>query len=147
MLNNNYDKVQQAAGKWERLDNADCINAYSNLFLTSRRNVILVSSASNSSITNTSNSILDYGSTDYTNALDENWWICSMGGQHGGNLFCNPRDLLSGATSWKVFDYPIEYCLSELKEDICSVQFSVTIMWVVIAFNALKCTAMLWILF
>jgi hypothetical protein len=149
VMNNYYNTIQRAAPNWERLENADCLDAYSNLFLTSRRNVVLVSSASNSSITNytASNSILNYGSTDYDAALDGNWWICSMTGQIGGNLFCNPRNLLSNAASWKVFDYPIEYCLSEPKEDICSVQFSLTIMWVVIAFNAVKCVAMLWILF
>ena len=146
LMNDYYDNIQKSAPKWERLENAECINAYSNLFLTSRRNVVLVSSASNSTITNTSNSVLDYGNTDYGNALDGNWWICSMAGQEGGNLFCNPRTLLSDASNWKVFDYPIEYCLSELKEGICSVQFSLTIMWVVIGFNALKVAAMVWIL-
>jgi hypothetical protein len=146
VMNSYYDNIQKSAPKWERLENAECINAYSNLFLTSRRNIVLISSASNSSITNSSNSVLKYGQTDFGNALDENWWICSMTGQDGGNLFCNPRSLTSDAKNWKVFDYPIEYCLSELKESICSVQFSMTIMWVVIGFNALKVLAMIWIL-
>jgi hypothetical protein len=148
-MNDYFNDIQKSAPKWERLENSACLNAYSNLFLTSRRNVVLVSSASNSTITNytAQNSILNYGSTDYGSGLDGNWWICSMAGQDGGNLFCNPRSLLSDATSWKVFDYPIEYCLSEPKDDICSVQFSLTIMWVVIAFNSLKCISMLWILY
>lgn len=147
LMNNYYDNIQKSASEWERLDNAECINAYSNLFLTSRRNVVLVSSSINSTITmDTWNSVLDYGSTDYKHSLDGNWWMCSMGGQDGGNLFCNPRSLLANANNWKVFDYPIEYCLSEPKETMCSVQFSLTIMWVVIAFNALKVAAMVWIL-
>jgi hypothetical protein len=147
MMNDYYENIQKSAPTWERLDNKACMEAYSNLFLTSRRNVVLVSSATNSSITNTTNSVLLYGSTDYNTALDGNWWICSMGGQNGGSLFCNPQQLLSKASSWKVFDYPIEYCLSEQKEGICEVQFSLVIMWVVIAFNSLKAVAMVWILF
>jgi hypothetical protein len=146
LMNSYYDSIQKSAPTWERLEPAACINAYSNLFLTSRRNVVLVSSSSNSTITSSSNSVLEYGSTDYTSGLDGNWWICSLTKQEGGNMFCNPRSLLSNAASWKVFDYPIEYCLSEPKKDICSVQFSLTIMWVVIGFNLLKVMAMIWIL-
>lgn len=147
MMNDYWDGVQKSAPQWERLDNKACMQAYSNLFLTSRRNVVLVSSATNSSITNTTNSILQYGSSDYTKGLDGNWWICSLAEQDGGNMFCNPRQKLASADSWTVFDYPIEYCLSEPRRDICSVQFSLTIMWVVIGFNAAKVAAMVWILF
>jgi hypothetical protein len=146
LMNSYWDAIQTSAPNWERLDNKACMEAYSNLFLTSRRNVVLVSGATKSSITNTTNSVLQYGSSDYTKGLDGNWWICSLETQDGGNMFCNPRQKLATADSWTVFDYPIEYCLSEPKKDICSVQFSLTIMWVVIAFNAAKVAAMVWIL-
>ena len=79
--------------------------------------------------------------------LDTNWWICSMAGQDGGNLKCNPRDYLSSASSWEVWGFPIEYCLSQPTEDICSIEFSQTIMYVVVCFNALKVVAMIWVLF
>lgn len=35
LMNNYYDNIQEPAQKSERLDNAECINTYSNLFLTS----------------------------------------------------------------------------------------------------------------
>ena len=79
--------------------------------------------------------------------LDTNWWICSEGGNDGGHMTCNPRDYISSASSWEVWGYPIEYCLSQPTEDICSVEFSQTIMFVVVGFNSLKVAVMIWILF
>jgi hypothetical protein len=109
--------------------------------MSSRRNIVLVSS-----VKNDTNSVLKYGDSDMDTGMDGNWWICSMGGQDGGNLFCNPRSYLSSASSWEVWGYPIEYCLSERTKDICTIEFSETIMYVVVAFNALKVVAMMWIL-
>lgn len=139
-----FNQIQNNASTWERLDNKGCIQAYSNAFLSSRRNVVLVSSTKNNS-----NSILQYGSSDFNgNAdLDSNWWICSMGGQNGGNLKCNPDDYLASSDTWLVWRYPIEYCLSQPVEDMCSVKFSQTIMYGVVGFNALRVLLMLWVLF
>jgi hypothetical protein len=69
-----------------------------------------------------------------------------MGGQDGGYLTCNPENYVSSARTWEVWGYAIEYCLSEEVEDICSVNFSVDIMWVVIGFAALKVILMIWVL-
>lgn len=136
-----FDNIQRSANSWERLDNKACLKAYENVFISSRRNLILVSSNKNST-----NSVLDYGSADFSSDLDQNWWICSKGGQDGGYLSCNAEDYMSSASSWTVYDNPIEYCLSETIEDTCSIQFSETIMLVVIAFNALKVIVMIWVL-
>lgn len=141
-MNDYFGNIQTSASSWERLENKDCIQAYSNVFVSSRRNVVLVSSAKNDT-----NSVLKYGSSDMSADLDTNWWICSEEGQDGGYLTCNPRDYISSASSWEVWGYPIEYCLSQPTEDICSVEFSQTIMFVVVGFNALKVIAMIWILF
>jgi hypothetical protein len=134
--------MQQAAPKWERLESKECIRAYSNVFVSARRNVVLVSSNKNDS-----NSILKYGDAEMTNGLDGNWWICSLYFQDGGSMTCNPENYLSKASSWTVFDYPIEYCLSEKVDDVCEIQFSWTIMLVVVSFNALKVLVMAWVLF
>lgn len=109
--------------------------------------MVLVSSASNSTIANISNSVVNLRNTDYKHCLNINWWIYFLGRQDRGNLFCNPRTLLFNASNLGVFDYPIECYLSEPKEGICSVQLSLTVMWVVIGYDALKIAAMIWILF
>ncbi|RDW65107.1 hypothetical protein BP6252_10758 [Coleophoma cylindrospora] len=129
--------MQHSAPSWERLENKDCLQAYSNAFVSDRRNVVLVSSAKNAN-----NSILQYGSADFQADMDGNWWICSKHNQDGGFQTCNAQDYISSADTWTVFDYPIEYCLSQLTDDVCSVQFSMTIMVTVIAFNALKVVLM-----
>lgn len=142
-MNEYFTDMQTSAPSWERLSNKACIQAYSNIFLSERRNVVPVSSAKNDT-----NSIIQYGDSDFEGSdLDGNWWICSSYGQDGGHLTCNPDDYLSKADSWSVFDKPIEYCLSEKTNDICSVRFSMTIMVVVVAFNALKVLVMIWVLY
>lgn len=142
VMDDYFGNIQKSAPSWERLENKECIQAYSNVFQSSRRNVVLVSSKKNDT-----NSILMYGSSDIDSAMDSNWWICSEGGQDGGSMTCNPDSYVSKASSWTVWDYPVEYCLSERIDDICSIQFSWTIMLVVVAFNSLKVIVMAWVLF
>jgi len=141
-MNDYFSNIQTSARTWERLENKACVEAYSNLFLSSRRNVVLVSSNRNDS-----NSILTYGAMDITHgAGDENWWLCSKLKNDGGHMTCNPDDYVSSAGAWSVYDYPIEYCLSERVESTCSLSFSENIMYVVVAFNALKVLMMIWVL-
>lgn len=137
-----WKDMQQNASSWERLENKDCIQQYSNIFISGRRNILLVSSTKNDT-----NSVLQYSDADIKPDLDDNWWICSSYGNDGGYQSCNPEKLLPTASNWTVFDYPIEYCLSQLTEDTCSINFSMTIMIVVLSFNALKVVLMVWILF
>lgn len=142
VMNDYFGNVQKSAPSWERLENKECIQAYSNIFQSSRRNVVLISSTQNDT-----NSILKYGSSDIDTAMDSNWWICSEGAQDGGYMTCNPNKYVSNASSWTVWGYPVEYCFSEKVKDVCTIQFSWTIMLVVISFNALKVIVMAWVLF
>ncbi|KAG9242503.1 hypothetical protein BJ878DRAFT_166928 [Calycina marina] len=141
--------MQTSAPSWEKLSNKECVKTYSNMFLSSRRNVILVSSAKNDT-----NSVLLYGSTDIVSGIlggggagDANWWICSSGGQDGGNMMCNPNGHVTSSGAFSLWEYPIEYCLSEKVEDTCSLNFSQDIMYVMLAFNALKVAMMILVLF
>jgi hypothetical protein len=154
VMDDYFGGIQTSAPSWERLENRDCIQAYSNLFVSSRRNVVLVSSNNSANVTliyelisDEPNSILDYGSTDIHSNLAGNFWICSQVEYDTPNIQCDPNDYLPQASSWTVFGFPIEYCLSETTDDICSVQFSLTIMLVVISFNTLKVLMMAWVLF
>lgn len=139
-----FNNIQASASRWERLSNKDCAKAYTNLFQSTRRNVVLVSSNKNAT-----NSILQYDAVDFSadSSLDDNWWLCSMGGNDGGNLFCRPEDHVSSTGQWSVWGFPIEYCLSEKVEDVCTLQFSSVVMFVVIGFNLLKMSLMSWVIF
>lgn len=134
-----FDQVQKNASTWEKLDNKGCIQAYSNAFVSERRNLILVSSQKNDtdSLLTLRNAVVD---------IESNWWICSLSGNDGGNMKCQPSDYLAAADSWSVFGFPIEYCMSEPVEDMCSVEFSMPIMITVVVCNAVKVFAMLWVL-
>ena len=135
-----FKNMQESAPSWEKLEVNECLQAYASAFLSSRRNVILISSA-----TSSNNSILDYGAADFdTGDYTENWWICSKIGNDGGHQTCNADQV--SQTPWTVFDYPIEYCLSERVDSICSIDFSEKIMFVVIGFNAFKVLLMIWVL-
>lgn len=140
-----FNDIQTSAPSWERLENKDCIQAYSNAFLSGRRNVVLVSSAKNEN----NNSMLQYIQADAGSGSDEswNWWICSLTGNDGGYQTCNARKYLASAETWTVFDYPVEYCYSQKTEDVCSVKFSMNIMLIVVACNSLKVFLMIGILF
>lgn len=142
IMSDYWADMQANASSWQRLENKDCIKKYENAFISGRRNVILVSSTKNDT-----NSVLMYGSSDISSAMDGNWWICSEGRQDGGFMTCNPDKFITLASNWTVFDYPIEYCLSQITKDTCSMNFSMTIMIVVLAFNTLKVFLMLWVLF
>ncbi|KAL2068529.1 hypothetical protein VTL71DRAFT_14866 [Oculimacula yallundae] len=137
-----YSDMQKAASTWERLENKECIQAYSDAFVSSRRNVLLISRSES-----LDNSVLYWGASDMNHEMTNNWWICSKTKNDGGADSCSPDTLASSASTWEVFDFPISYCLSETVDSVCSVQFSEKIMYVVIAFNVIKVLAMLWILF
>ncbi|EEP83034.1 predicted protein [Uncinocarpus reesii 1704] len=128
-----YQRFQKEVDTYERLENEQCIRAYSSGFQTTRRDVALVSHERN-----ITTSILAFGYTapgsEYTNG-----WICSA------EKYCNTRSISS--TDWEVFGKSIDHCLSKKATEICSVQFSFKIMKVLIAFNVLKIVAMLYILF
>jgi hypothetical protein len=137
-----FDGMQRNATSWDRLSNRECIQAYSNVFISERRNLILVSSAKNAT-----DSLLTYNIAEMDKGdMDENWWICSIAFQDGGNMVCQPDEFLAKADGWTVFDWPIEYCLSEPVESVCEVEFSLAIMAIVIVFNAFKVLAMTWVL-
>ncbi|KAH9212358.1 hypothetical protein DL95DRAFT_464087 [Leptodontidium sp. 2 PMI_412] len=137
-----YSDMQKSAPSWERLENKQCIQAYSDAFVSSRRNVLLVSSSESEG-----KSVLHWGVSDMNTEMTNNWWICSRTINDGGHESCSPDSYASSPSSWEVFGFPIEYCLSERVDSVCSVQFSERIMCVMIAFNVIKVAAMLWVLF
>lgn len=136
------EKVQQsAASTYERLDKASCIKAYKQVYVSNRRNLVLVSSTQHSA-----DSVL--GGQVISGAINDRsaFWICSKT-DDGPDASCDPEAVLENAASWAVWGDPIEYCLSERTEEKCALQFSFDIMIVVIVCNLIKLALMLYVLF
>lgn len=60
---------------------------------------------------------------------------------------CSIDYMRKDSTSWNVDGKSISYCLSEVKPERCQLRCSITILWIVVAFNLVKALSMLWILF
>jgi hypothetical protein len=69
-------------------------------------------------------------------------WICD----DLPGAICDSR-AVSKNPNWSVNGYEIDYCLSQLLPPHCKLQFSLTILGVVIAMNLCKCLAMFWTVF
>jgi hypothetical protein len=59
---------------------------------------------------------------------------------------CNVDALFARPESWTIGEASIAYCLSEVRQERCKLQFSVAIFWLVAASNLVKVACMLWIL-
>ena len=129
-----YTEIQQNVSSYERLDNENCIDAYSSKLVTNRRNVVLVSSDKNSS-----NSVLAFDRSEISSEgdMDPTNWICSQDPSSEA-LTCDSTAILQNATKWEVFEHPIDYCLSEQTTGSCAVKFSVSLGIVVIVCNFIK---------
>ncbi|KAK3072653.1 hypothetical protein LTR53_006430 [Teratosphaeriaceae sp. CCFEE 6253] len=99
---------------YERLDNSKCMAAYGTSYVSGRVNVL--------AITN---------------------WICEDD-PTATLRNCDIAKQQRNATNWNVKGYRIDYCLSELSSGPgqCRLQFSTTILAVVIVMNICKCLAM-----
>ncbi|CAH0028180.1 unnamed protein product [Clonostachys rhizophaga] len=160
--NVNADKVQDQlmhGDRYQNLTNDECINAYAKTLIEDRGNVILVMDipencsifndpfdlrlsepghSSHANCGNTSATSL-YAVDNYNNNFSPetdpyitNWyyWICS---QDDGAW----KDQL-GADPWKVHGIKVNYCLSEKLNSQCQLRVSLNLIYVVIAFNAVK---------
>lgn len=70
-------------------------------------------------------------------------WICAL----TQDQTCDPPTARKNSNYWKVNGYEIEYCLSQLVRPHCKLQFSLTILGVVIAMNFCKFVSMFWTVF
>lgn len=153
----NLTTIQQLVqdDHFERLENADCINAYAVDLQTSRRTLVVVSS--NASIHDTG-SVLGSGNQEYV--LPERWYTLAQGydpyewmcGDHdvslrgvktdrfGGHSKCYTyvKRLQSTPDRWWPSDFHADHCLSEKVEGECSFNVNLAIIWIVVACNVIK---------
>ncbi|KIW27128.1 uncharacterized protein PV07_06897 [Cladophialophora immunda] len=141
---------------WERLDNDACIHAYATNFLTSRRNLVLVSNNSTKQANETVLKVTQYVNGD-VNAFD---WICTTDdnmkykvdiplGFNGGIRPCETwvSKIEAIASEWQPYNFDVEYCLSERVTERCSYNGNIPIVAIVLACNAVKIAGMLFVAF
>ena len=124
---------------WQRLDNAACIRTYAQPFVPAHGDIIAISAGVNSS---TLVQLIDQGGDDSEEGYA---WICF---EVESDDPCEVDKILRNASNWRLFDtentaFLIQYCLSQLVEERCRVQFSKIIIGVVMTCNTLKALCIL----
>ena len=132
-------KIQQDAVKHTRLSNTECISAYSTFFLSTRRNLVLVTNSPSSA----NGSLLAYGS--FSHQSDSFPWICYTYPYYTDIQFMCPNAIpktLANADDWQPLRTygnnltpRVQFCLSETVPEACSLQFSFVIILIVIICN------------
>ena len=125
---------------YEKLNNTECIRAYSPKLIADRRNLVLV----------TNSSIPDI--FDQYVALNDKDWICNGFDWYDGiRDKCDTTRASQESDAWVyVWAYVpvnrtgslVDYCLSERTPSHCKVQYSVNIMTIVIISNLVKVICM-----
>lgn len=137
---------------WQQLDNAACIGAYAEPFVSMRGDLVAISAAVNASILLTEG--IRGGSYNYP----YNWmcykYLSEMDAvSRTGTPRCDADAILKNPPNWtltayynvphNVGSFRIEYCFSRLVEERCRIRFSVVIMGIVMVCNFLKALCML----
>ena len=132
------ERVRQNSSSFQNLTTSECIEAYYTNLQTGRGDVVAVSAAHNAS-----NSLLwshnPYSYSDHDGTVRQ-WhyeWMCT-----DGNGCHVPSQ--NESSTWKIQDYPVDYCLSRLIDNQCELQFNVFILLVVAICNLVKGVLMTW---
>lgn len=128
---------------FERLDNTECIKAYFNTYVADRNHVVIVSSAESVGKDIQSISYFMTGWSNYgtCGSITPFCWMCSERNS------CDTNTLLSDTSQWTIdwtgIGFRVDYCLSSSVKERCKLQFSLTILIVVIVCNFIKTFCML----
>ncbi|KAL8916213.1 MAG: hypothetical protein Q9208_008642 [Pyrenodesmia sp. 3 TL-2023] len=147
------------ASIWQRMNNKDCIQKYGQEFISTRGDFLAVSHALNDSFP------IKFVDTAYPKTENGGGpsyhWMCDLypEAKHGiNNEQCRLNLLLPKATEWAIRsnrrNYPItstvawqpdpvDYCLSRRVEENCRLQFSLTLLILVIVCNFIKAACMI----
>ncbi|KAK3380710.1 hypothetical protein B0T24DRAFT_616099 [Lasiosphaeria ovina] len=165
--------MQQNLSTYERLDPIACIQAYGVDFLSDRRHILAVvlippdagsgdeganekrdnddaGDGGDDSPSNSTDTGPLLGYLDWTYDAVQNSWVCGTSVDGSGVLVpedindfdCDVGEALSDLPI-TFGDWQLDHCLSERVVDRCRLQFSLPIMFVVIACNAIKLVAIL----
>jgi hypothetical protein len=141
-----YMYASYQANNLTRLENADCIKAYAATFQSSHGNVILVFQ----NLTSPFPYIQTQASTDddadvISCQTDPYSWICG----HSSYRVClNEYPVCTtkavNSNDWNIFGEQVQYCLSEIVQEKCEIQFVPFIAYTVVGFNLMKALILLY---
>lgn len=137
-------QMQSDAPTYTVLDASDCLKAYSNLYVSTFSDVILVSSD-----TNSSNSLLAWDMT----FSDTTSWLCApvsgfedIEAPSGTDVLCDFKHLEHSPQEWTSWGHPIKECLARPVTLDCSIEMSPSLMIMVLATNGVLVLIMLFTL-
>ncbi|KAL8901925.1 MAG: hypothetical protein Q9207_004966 [Kuettlingeria erythrocarpa] len=143
------------ASIWQRMDNRDCIRKYGKEFVSTQGDFLAVSRALNDSF---SIKFVDTAYPKTKNGGGPSYnWMCDLypEAQHGGNSEqCRLDILLPQANEWAIRSRspnqdgiwqhdPVDYCLSRRVEEHCRLQFSLSLLILVVICNSIKAACMI----
>ncbi|THW65872.1 hypothetical protein D6D20_01754 [Aureobasidium pullulans] len=145
-------RLQQNNGTWQKLSNAECISAYAVDTLSAHRDVVIVVEPRNTtrkgSMVSRDRYRFNFNSElemDYYNPYD---WICvdpmlaekfiAQGWSLSYRCYQTIPQLKKIADQWSPRYYDARYCMSEMMEGKCSLNFSLAIAVVVMICNVVK---------
>ncbi|THY44811.1 hypothetical protein D6C99_06632 [Aureobasidium pullulans] len=145
-------RLQQNNGTWQKLSNAECISAYAVDTLSAHRDVVIVVEPQNTtrkgSMVSRDRYRFNFNSElemDYYNPYD---WICvdpmlaekfiAQGWSLSYRCYQTIPQLKKIADQWSPRYYDARYCMSEMMEGKCSLNFSLAIAVVVMICNVVK---------
>ncbi|GAB1740943.1 hypothetical protein NU219Hw_g6013t1 [Hortaea werneckii] len=121
------------------LTTSECIASYGTSFLSEYRNVIAITSAQGNQTNNTvfwtTRSSGGSGSQSYS-------WICWDADNKPFVSGCDMGTVRETPSDWTLARYKIDYCLAQVAQPHCKLQFSIHILATVIVMNACKSICM-----
>jgi len=138
-----FQQLQAEASDLQRLSRKDCIQAYSNPIQTNRRNLFAVTAKNSYE----DGSLVIWTQSFPTKPDDQDFdplgWVCAFSDSYtdpeqSEKARCIVQDAIHAGNSWTIADNPIDYCLSQVVEDRCEMQFSLVLLMVVILCNIIK---------
>jgi hypothetical protein len=137
------------ANNLTRLENQDCIDAYSSsLFQTSWGNLILIAADNTSQTVSLGHSSSDLDSVSAGCTPDPFGWMCGRTGTEICDLdmaTCTRNSV--DAANWNPFGGQIQYCLSEQVPQKCEIQFVPWLAYAVVGFNLIKAVILFYTFF
>lgn len=132
-------------GSLDRAEPQECMELYSQNFVSKSRNVLLVTSDENDK-----NTMFTYGRWNDDASVSFSW-ICGDGYPSNpymadGGPVCSLAVAKTMVGNWTVLGHPISYCMVEPADENCKLRFSSIIMIVIILSNATKAGVMVWTL-
>ncbi|KAJ9615482.1 hypothetical protein H2200_001557 [Cladophialophora chaetospira] len=134
-------QMQSDALTYTVLDASDCLKIYSNLYVSTFADVILVSPD-----TNRSNSLLAWDMT----FSDTTSWLCApvsgfedIEAPSGTDVLCNFKHLEKHQQDWTSFGHPIKECLARPVTLDCTIEMSPSLMITVLITNGFLVLIML----